>query len=327
MCAASSKPMIGDPWTMVDPLGDALRILRMSGVFYCRSEFTAPWGLALPPFDQSMMFHVVTEGRCRVEVDGAESCVLRPGTVALIPHGEGHSLLGEPAAIPIDLLDAPRELLSPRYELLRHGGGGARTSMLCGLVRFDHPAAGDLLRLLPRVIYHDVTSPQAEWIHSTLRVVAAEAQAMQAGGEALITRLADILVLDTVRSWFAKNLERRGWVGALRDKQIGHALTLIHRDPNRDWTLESLASAIGMSRSAFAARFTELVGAPVMHYVTRWKMHAAELSLREERASLSDIADRLGYSSEAAFSRAFKRVTGRSPGSIKRADDVSSLRL
>jgi len=327
MCAASSKPIIGDPWTMVDPLGDALRILRMSGVFYCRSEFTAPWGLALPPFDQSMMFHVVTEGRCWVEVDGADSCVLQPGAVALIPHGEGHSLLGEPSAIPIDLLDAPRELLSPRYELLRHGGGGARTSMVCGLVRFDHPAAGDLLRLLPRVIYHDVTSPQAEWIHSTLRVVAAEAQAMQAGGEALITRLADILILDTIRSWFAKNLQRSGWVGALRDKQIGQALTLIHRDPNRDWTLESLASAVGMSRSAFAARFTELVGAPVMHYVTRWKMHAAELSLREERASLSDIADRLGYSSEAAFSRAFKRVTGRSPGSIKRANDVSTLRL
>src|SRR5262249_53811263 len=327
MCAASSKPIIGDPWTMVDPLGDALRILRMSGVFYCRSEFTARWGLALPPFDQSMMFHVVTEGRCWVEVDGADSCVLQPGAVALIPHGEGHSLLGEPSAIPIDLLDAPRELLSPRYELLRHGGGGARASMGCGLVRFDHPAAGGLLRLLPRVIYHDVTSPQAEWIHSTLRVVAAEAQAMQAGGEALITRLADILILDTVRSWFAKNLERSGWVGALRDKQIGQALTLIHRDPNRDWTLESLASAVGMSRSAFAARFTELVGAPVMHYVTRWKMHAAEWSLREERASLSDIADRLGYSSEAAFSRAFKRVTGRSPGSIKRANDVSTLRL
>jgi AraC-like DNA-binding protein len=177
------------------------------------------------------------------------------------------------------------------------------------------------------VIYHDVASPQLEWIHSTLRVVAAEAQALEAGGEALITRLADILVLDTVRSWFARNPERAGWLGALRDKQIGQALHLIHREPNRDWALGSLASAVGMSRSAFAARFTELVRTPVMQYVTRWKMHAAELSLREERASLSDIADGLGYSSEAAFSRAFKRVTGRSPSSIKRADNVSTLRL
>jgi AraC-like DNA-binding protein len=327
MRAAISKAPIGDPWTTVDPLGDALRILRMSGVFYCRSEFTAPWGLALPAFDQSMMFHVVTEGRCWVDVDGGDSCILEQGTVALIPHGEGHRLIGEPGAVPIDLVDAPRELVSPRYELLRHGGDGVRTSMVCGLVHFDHPAAGDLLRLLPRVISHHVASPQLEWIDSTLRVVAAEAQALEAGGEALITRLADILVLDTVRSWFAKNPDRAGWLGALRDKQIGRALNLIHRNPNGDWTLGSLASAIGMSRSAFAARFTALVGAPVMHYVTRWKMHAAELSLREDRASLGDIADRLGYSSEAAFSRAFKRVTGRSPGSIKRADDESTLRL
>jgi AraC-like DNA-binding protein len=319
--------MVGDPWTMVDPLGDALRILRMSGVFYCRSEFTAPWGLALPPFDHSMMFHVVTEGRCSVEIDGVDSCVLQPGTVALIPHGEGHCLIGDPGVAPIDLVDASRELLSPRYEVLRHGGGGAQTSMLCGLVHFDHPAAGDLLRLLPRVICHNVTSPQAEWIHSTLRVVAAEAQALQVGGEALITRLADILVLETVRSWLARNPDRVGWLGALRDKQIGHALTLIHREPGRDWTLGALATAVAMSRSAFAARFTALVGAPVMRYVTRWKMHAAELSLREERTALSDIADRLGYSSEAAFSRAFKRVTGRSPGSIKRQEDVSTLRL
>src|SRR5262245_31296185 len=122
MPAVISQAPIGDPWTTVDPLGDALRILRMSGVFYCRSEFTAPWGLALPAFDHSMMFHVVTEGRCRVEVDEAESGVLQPGTVALIPHGEGHRLIGDPGAVPIDLVDARRELVSPRYELLRHGG-------------------------------------------------------------------------------------------------------------------------------------------------------------------------------------------------------------
>src|SRR5262249_18824105 len=147
-----SNSPIGDPWTTVDPLGDALRILGMSGVFYCRSEFTAPWGLALPAFDQSMMFHVVTEGRCWVDVDGAESCVLQPGTIALIPHGEGHHLIGEPRAVPINLVDAPRELVSPRYELLRLGGGGARTAMLCGLVHFDHPAAGGLLRFFTAAV-------------------------------------------------------------------------------------------------------------------------------------------------------------------------------
>src|SRR5262245_66646622 len=111
MCAASSKPIIGDPWTMVDPLGDALRILRMSGVFYCRSEFTAPWGLALPPFDGCMMFHVVTAGECRLEVDGAAASVLRPGDLALVPHGEGHRLLSEAGVATAALFDIPRELV------------------------------------------------------------------------------------------------------------------------------------------------------------------------------------------------------------------------
>src|SRR5262249_42364088 len=319
--ATPSRTVTPNPWTIVDPLGDALRFLRMSSVFYCRSEFTAPWALALPPFDRSMMFHVVTEGRCWVEVDGADACLLQPGMVALIPHGAGHRLIGDPGAVPVGLFDAPRELLSPRYELLRHGGGGTPTSMLCGLVRFDHPAAGDLLRLLPRVMSQEVRSPHAEWVHSTLRVIAAEAQALDAGGEALITRLADILILDTVRSWVTRDpSEKAGWLAALRDKQIGHALSLVHRDPNRDWTVASLASAIGMSRSAFAARFTELVGKPAMQYVTEWKMHAAELSLRYDETGLSDLAEQLGYSSEAAFSRAFKRVTGRSPGSVRRDD-------
>jgi AraC-like DNA-binding protein len=320
MRTKATNVRMADPWKIVDPLGEALRFLRMSGVFYCRSEFTAPWGLELPPFARCMMFHVVTAGHCWVEIDGAEPCRLRPGTIALVPHGEGHRVVGHPGLPATPLFDARREFVSERYEVLRHGGGGAPTSMLCGLVTFDHPAAGDLIRLLPKVICLEVTSsPQAEWLQSTLRLVAAEAQALRAGSEAVITRLADVLVLEIIRTWVAHApAERVGWLGALRDRQIGLALSLIQRDPTRRWTVASLANAIGMSRSAFAARFTELVGKPVMHYVTQWKMHAAHLSLRQESASVGELAQRLGYSTEAAFSRAFKRVTGLSPGAVKR---------
>jgi AraC-like DNA-binding protein len=320
MRTTSSDARLPDPWKPVDPLGEALGFLRMSGVFYCQSEFTAPWALALPAFEHSMMFHVVTDGQCWLEVDDAGRCLLQPGTLALVPHGEGHRLIGESGAAPVALFDADRQFVSDRYEILRHGGGGRHTSMLCGLVRFDHPAAGDLMRWLPRVISLQVSSsPHVEWLQSTLRLVAAEAQAMRPGGEVLITRLADILVLETIRHWVARDpAERVGWLSALRDTQIGRALSLIHRDPARRWTVGSLASAIGMSRSAFAARFTQLVGVPVMHYVTQWKMHAARLSLAHEGPPLGELADRLGYSTEAAFSRAFKRTTGLSPGSVKR---------
>jgi AraC-like DNA-binding protein len=314
---------VADPFKIVDPLGEALRFLRLSGVFYCQSEFTAPWALALPPFDQSMMFHVVTDGQCWLEVDGADRCLLQPGTLALVPHGEGHQLISEKGAAPVPLFDAPREFVSDRYEILRLSGGGRPASMLCGLVRFDHPAASDLVRLLPKVICVQVSSSaQADWLQSTLRLVAAEARAIRAGGEAVIVRLADILVLEAIRAWVTRDpAERVGWLGALRDKQIGQAISLIQRDPTRSWTVGSLAGAIGMSRSAFAARFTQLVGKPVMHYATEWKMHSAQVSLAHEGKSLGELAERLGYSTEAAFSRAFKRVTGISPGSVKKVDE------
>jgi len=306
----------------VDPLGEALHFLRMSGLFYCRSEFTAPWGLELPPFKDCMMFHVVTAGQGVLEVEGANSQLLRPGDFALVPHGEGHRLVGDAGASAAKLFDLPRELVSDRYEILRHGGGGASTTVICGVVRFDHPAAHHLIRLLPKLIRVDAwDSPEMEWIQSTLRFMAAEARELRAGGETVITRLADILVIQAIRSWIRRDAAAQtGWLGALRDKQIGHAVALIHRDPTRNWTVGSLATTCGMSRSAFSARFTQLVGEPAMQYTTRWKMHAALMWLQEGDARLGELAARLGYESEPAFSRAFKRFIGVSPGTVRRRD-------
>jgi AraC-like DNA-binding protein/mannose-6-phosphate isomerase-like protein (cupin superfamily) len=304
----------------IEPLGEALHFLRMTGTFYCRSEFTAPWGLTLPPMADCMMFHLVTSGECRLEVEGASSQTLRPGDLALVPHGAGHRLASGTRVRAPGLFDLPREPVSERYEILRHGGGGEPTTMICAVVRFDHPAAHQLVSMLPPMIRVDAwSSPEMDWIQSTLRLITSEARELRAGGETVITRLADILVIQAIRSWIASDAAAQGgWLGALRDKQIGRALTLIHRDPAQQWTLESLASKLGMSRSAFAARFTQLVGEPPMHYVARWKMHSALQWLREGKPSLADLAARLGYESEAAFSRAFKRFNGISPGSARR---------
>jgi len=312
---------MSSPWQTADPLGEALHLLRMAGVFYCRSEFTEPWGLELPPFENCMMFHVVTSGQCWLDVDGAPRRQLRPGELALVPHGDGHRLLSADGVPAAKLFNLPRELVSDRYEVLRHGGGGAATTVICGLVRFDHPAAQHLLRLLPRVLGVDAwNAPEAEWMQSTLRFMAAEARALRPGGDTVITRLADILVIQAIRAWIADDPSARsGWLGAARDPQIGRAITLVHRDPGRTWTLASLAGAVGMSRSAFSARFTDLVGEPAMRYVARAKMHAATTWLKEERATLAELAGRLGYESEAAFSRAFKRLVGVAPGSARAA--------
>lgn len=301
-----------------DPLGEALHSLRMSGAFYVRSELTGPWSLAMPAWDDVAWFHVVVAGRAVIELGGGPR-ELRPGDLALIPHGTGHVITDEPGQVPVVVTELEHEYESDRYGVLRHGGGGPRTSLVCGAVRFGHPAARALVELLPPVIHVDAAeSPEAERTHAVVRLMAGEARALQPGGEAVVTRLADILVIQAIRSWLASSPSAgTGWIGALQDEQIGRALALVHRDPGRPWTIAALAREVAMSRSAFAARFSALVGEPVVAYLTRWRMQVAATSLADGEATIGELADRLGYRSEAAFARAFKRVIGRPPGAVR----------
>jgi AraC-like DNA-binding protein len=308
------------PWNSAppDPLAEALHHLRMSGVFYCHSELTAPWGATMPPMPGCLWFHVVTSGECHLESDGMAPQLLRAGDVALVPHGEGHRLRSRPGTIAPNVMDLPHSYMNGRYAVLRHGSGGAPTTLLCGAVQFDSAGARGVVAQLPRLL-HIAASPRTEAMQATLRLIAAEAHELRPGGEAVLTRLSDVLVVQAVRSWLDSDpAARTGWLGALRDPQIGRAVAAVHRDPARSWTVASLAAEVPMSRSAFAARFTALVGEPVLAYVTRWRMHVALDRLHDD-APVADVAGTLGYRSEAAFSRAFKRVTGASPGEARRA--------
>jgi AraC-like DNA-binding protein len=301
-----------------DPLGEALHDLRMSGMFYCRSEFSAPWGLTLPSLADCLMFHVVATGSCWLSVPGEPARQLRVGDLALVPHGRGHQLLSEPGHPAPDLFDLPRQAVSDRFEILQHGGGGASATVLCGAVCFDHPSARRLIEILPALLVLEA-SPRLDWMHTTLRLLADEASNLRPGGDAVITRLADILVIQALRAWMEQDAAAQvGWLAALRDRQIGQALALIHRDPAHAWTLAELARAVAMSRSAFSARFTALVGESVMRYVTRWRMQLAYARLQSDGIPVAALAERFGYESEAAFSRAFKRVIGQSPGACRR---------
>jgi AraC-like DNA-binding protein len=272
------------------------------------------------------MLHVVTRGRCVLETGEAPRCLLQPGDLALVPHGRGHVVASSPGLVASKLFDTPREQVSERYETLRMGGDGERTTMICGLFQFEDPAAQRLIALLPHVITVDTwQTPQSEWIQSTLRMIAAEAKEMNPGGETVITRLADILVVHAIRHWITHSgTTQTGWLGALQDSQIGPVLSKLHRRAPRRWTLASLAAEASMSRSAFAARFTKLVGEPAMQYVTRWQMHAARSRLTEGDVTVAEVAHSFGYESEPAFNRAFKRHLGVSPGAARRARLASS---
>lgn len=320
---AHNPPM--DPPTELpapaDPLGEALHLLRLTGTVYARSELTAPWGIDLPPLEGHMMFHIVTTGRCWLEADGSEPLLLDRGSLALVPHGLGHQLVHEPGGESLPFFDLPIQRITERYELLHHGGGGAPTRLICVVVRFDHAAAERLIDALPPVLHLDAwDGGNDRWLTDTLRFIAREAESLRPGGETVITRLADILVIQMVRHWIENDSDvDQGWLAALRDDHLGRAITAIHRKPGADWTLASLAHTAALSRSAFAARFTQVVGEPAMRYLTRWRLQLARTTLRECSAPLPEVAERFGYRSEAAFCRAFKREFGISPGKDRRA--------
>lgn len=307
--------------TTADPLGEALHLLRLTGCVYARSDLSAPWGVDLPPFEGHMMFHIVTAGHCWLKADGSEPVRLERGSLVLVPHGLGHALMDAPDTPAVPFFDLPIERVTERYERLTYGGGGAGCKLICVVVRFDHAAAERLIDALPPILKVDAwDGGEDRWLADTLRFIAREAEALRPGGETVITRLSDILVIQMIRHWIETESEAEtGWFAALRDDHLGRAIAAIHREPGADWTLEGLARTAAMSRSAFAARFTEVVGEPAMRYLTRWRLQLARSTLRESDETLGRVAERFGYQSEASFCRAYKRTFGISPGADRRA--------
>jgi len=267
----------------------------------------------------TMAFLVVTDGQCWLEVAGEEPLRLEKGNLVLLTCGSKHRLLSELNGSSVDLAALPVRKITEAYETLQFGGGGELTRAMYGIVRFDHAAGQRLVNLLPNVLKIDTWSEQSSaWLQSTLQFIATEARELRPGGETVITRLADIIVIEAIRNWINTAPEaNKGWLGGVRDDQIGRAIMAMHRTPAQDWSVQSLAQTAGMSRSAFSARFTGLVGQSAMQYLTTWRMQLARTKLLEPSLSVSTIADSLGYQSEPAFSRAFKRVFHMPPGRIR----------
>jgi AraC-like DNA-binding protein len=314
----------------LDAFSDVLRVIRLAGGVFLEADFTAPWCISgqisaehCKPFRVEprhiIASHFVTQGRMRLRVDGGETIDLRAGELVLLPRNDAHSFGSDfdTAAIPaFKVMEAPQIGGIAR---IKYGGGGAATQLLCGFLGSE-TSFSPLLSALPRVLKLDVRSTASgAWIESSFRFAVSEIAAGRVGSTTVIAKLSELLFVEAVSQYVASlPAERRGWLAGLRDPQIGRALTVLHARPTEAWTADSLATEVGMSRSVFAERFTSLVGQPPMHYLTLWRMHVAAQRLREGRSSVAQVAFDVGYESEAAFSRAFKREFGTAPGSWRR---------
>jgi AraC-like DNA-binding protein len=300
---------------MGDPLDRTLADLGMSGVFYAVSELAAPWGIAMPPLPGTMVFHLVTRGEALVTVGDARATV-SPGSVVLVPHGEGHAIADADDSPLTPLFSLPRTESGDRYERIVLPGPGATTELVCGAVSFAGLAASRMVRSLPPILEVGAGLDPG-WVDAAFALLGAETRAGRPGSDAVTARIADVLVIQAVRSWVQDSPDE-GWVAAARDPRVGAALDAVHEDPAAPWTLSLLARRASMSRSAFAATFTGLVGEPPMTYVTAWRMDLAARLVRETELSLARVAERVGYRSEASFNRAFRRAHGLTPGAYAR---------
>lgn len=304
-----------------DPLGEALHLLRLEGSLYCQSLLSAPWGIEVPPLAPQLSFVVMTRGQGWLLVEGNAPHRLVSGALTLIPHGVRHRLVSEPDVEAVPLFDLPIQRVSERFERVAIQGGGEVSLATYGVMRFEHGAAARLIAELPALVHVSPTADEAGWMQSTLRLIEREATALRAGGETVITRLADILVIQAIRAWLDSASEaQQGWFAALRDPRLGRAIALIHREPERTMDVPFLARHAGMSRSAFCSRFTELVGESPMRYLSRWRLDLAHSKLRRTNVALAEVAEQTGYQSDVAFCRAFKREFGVTPASVRRAE-------
>ena len=301
----------------VPAVADALRHITITGVFYCPSFLREPWGGTLPPTPGCVWFHAVTSGRCDLIVDGGRH-ELQPGDLALVPHGTGHRIeAGGPTEWP-SVPELPHEEQSDNYAVLRYGSDGPLTELVCGGLRLEHPSARRLVDALPPVVR--VRTARRSDLGVTLDLLAEEVQRREVGSEAVISRLCDIVVIQAIRSWVTSaDAAGSPWLRAMSDPQLGPALAALHADPAAPWTVGALASRAAMSRSAFAARFREVLDQPVMEYVTDVRMQLAVDLLHRGEATVAEVATAVGYESDASFSRVFKRHVGRPPRELRRA--------
>jgi AraC-like DNA-binding protein len=319
----------------MDALSDILRVVRLKGGVFLHAEFTNPWclhsqsspddfGTMLDGAAHLILYHYVVDGRLRAQVSGAAPVEIEAGEVVLFPRNDPHLLGSNLELTPVNssrVVQSHGDLLT-----IRHGGGGAETRVVCGFLGCDRMEGNPLLATLPPILRFDTRQGSAAaWIRSSFQFAAEELAARRAGSATVLTKLSELLFVEAVRR-HVETLpsEQTGWLTGLRDRFVGQTLALIHAAPSKAWTVDDLAREVGLSRSALADRFTRLIGEPPMRYLARWRLQVAAHRLRHSDLPMARIAEAIGYESEAAFNRAFKKAYGVPPATWRRSTDAGA---
>jgi AraC-like DNA-binding protein len=314
MLDKSSKPpvLVSD-----DPLTEMMRGLRLDGVAYGRCVMAEPWGVLFPA-QSAARFHFIGAGSAFLHAPSNEWVELKPGDAVLVPRGAEHVLASahDVPAEPIERYEV-KPLCGNIFDVSCYGDG-PKTLLFCGSMRFSIDGLHPLLALMPDVMRaHELVKNEPSVPH-LLEAMMREVAIDRVGSGAMLARLADVLAATIVRAWVEGGCgDATGWLAAVRDPQVGRVLAAIHLEPSRDWSVAALARIMGASRSGFAERFADIVGETPARYVLSVRMHQARQWLTRERATVATIARRLGYDSEASFSRAFKRVLGVAPSRFR----------
>ncbi len=317
----------------MDALSDVLRAVRLSGAIFFDIRAGDPWVAATPPgaaivgslfpgSEHLISYHVITHGTCWAEVQGEPPLRLAAGDIIVFPHGDPHVLSSAPgmgAAPELARYRRPSEGQLP-FTITMGKAESPSVRFVCGFLGWDARPFNPLLSALPRLIR--VSDHEDGALAAYVRFALAESKEPRIGGEGVLSRLSELMFVDVVRRYLETlPRDQTDWLAGLRDPYVGRALAALHRNPQRPWTLPTLARAVGLSRSALAERFSQFVGRPPMQYLAHWRMQLAANQLLSGTDRVAAIADRVGYESEAAFSRAFKKAVGTSPGQWRTRHD------
>ena len=319
---------------MTDTLSDVLRAVRLTGAVFFAIDASAPWvaetpqSSAIAPFimpgvEHVIAYHVVSKGSCWGGLLDDTAVRLEAGDVIIFPQGDPHVVSSTPGMRGSPSFDAFRAAGQAPFPLsVSLGGGGADgAELICGFLGCDARPFNPLLATLPRLIHMRGTGQTDSVLRRLVDLAVAESSARRAGTDCVLSRVSELLFVEAVRRYVAAlPPENVGWFAGLRDENIGRALGKLHERPAHPWSLEELAKEVGMSRSMLAERFAHFVGVPPIQYLAQWRIQLAASLLRTSKSSLAEIAERVGYGSEAALSRAFKRCVGIAPAPYRRGE-------